>query len=309
MAVILVTGAAGQLGSEIKAVSRNYSGYEFVFADIDTLNLTDSEAVKNFIQINQPDWIINCAAYNSVDRAETDIETAFSVNALAVKNLADSIKGTEIKFIHLSTDYIFDSSANTPITETFAANPQSAYGRSKLEGEKYALLHNRTMIIRTSWLYSSFGNNFVKTMIRLGKEKEIVNVVFDQVGTPTNAADLAEALLFIVSRVIRNQIAFVAGIYNYSNEGVCSWYDFATEIMQEAGLKCKVNPILSKDFGSVVIRPSYSVLDKSKIKEDYGLAIPHWRKSLKKCIETFNTHGSLPPPPQGDLGVKFKEEV
>lgn len=285
MAAILVTGALGQLGSEIETASKNYSGYEFVFTDADTLDLTDPDAVRNFVSINQPDWIINCAAYNFVDKAENEPETAFFVNAKAVKNLAEAIEGTEIKLIHLSTDYVFDGSSNTPYNETAPPNPQSAYGRSKLEGEKYALLHNKTMIIRTSWLYSSFGNNFMKTMIRLGKEKESLNVVFDQVGTPTYAADLAEAILLIVSRVIRNQIAFVAGIYHYSNEGVCSWYDFAQEIMREAKLNCRINPILSKDFASAVKRPSCSVLDKNKIKEDYNLVIPHWRSSLKRCME------------------------
>lgn len=285
MAVILVTGASGQLGSEIKAASRNYSGYEFIFTDADNLDITDSIAVNDFISGNQPDWIINCAAYNFVDRAENDSENAIRINATAVKNLAESIRGTETRLIHVSTDYVFDGSSNTPYNENSAVNPQSVYGKSKLEGEKFALLHNGTMVIRTSWLYSAFGNNFMKTMLRLGKEKGSVNVVFDQVGTPTFAGDLAEAMLYIVSRVIRNQIAFVAGTFQYSNEGVCSWYDFATEIFLEAGLKCKVNPILSKDFSSTVKRPSFSVLDKSKIKEDYGLEIPHWRKSLLKCLE------------------------
>lgn len=285
MAVILVTGASGQLGSEIKAASRNYSGYEFIFTDADNLDITDSIAVNDFISGNQPDWIINCAAYNFVDRAENDSENAIRINATAVKNLAESIRGTETRLIHVSTDYVFDGSSNTPFNENSAVNPQSVYGKSKLEGEKFALLHNGTMVIRTSWLYSAFGNNFMKTMLRLGKEKGSVNVVFDQVGTPTFAGDLAEAMLYIVSRVIRNQIAFVAGTFQYSNEGVCSWYDFATEIFLEAGLKCKVNPILSKDFSSTVKRPSFSVLDKSKIKEDYGLEIPHWRKSLLKCLE------------------------
>ncbi|MBN2666084.1 MAG: dTDP-4-dehydrorhamnose reductase [Bacteroidales bacterium] len=285
MAVILVTGASGQLGSEIKAASRNYSGYEFIFTDADNLDITDTEAFNDFVVKNQPAWIINCAAYNFVDKAETDSENAFRINATAVKNLAESISGTETRLIHVSTDYVFDGSSNTPYNENSAVNPQSAYGKSKLEGERYALMHNGTMVIRTSWLYSSFGNNFMKTMLSLGREKESINVVFDQVGTPTYAADLAEAILFIVSRVIRNQIAFAAGTYHYSNEGVCSWYDFATEIFLEAGLKCKVNPILSKDFSSTVKRPFYSVLDKSKIKEDYELEIHHWRKSLLRCME------------------------
>ena len=308
MAVILVTGASGQLGSEIKAASGHYSGYEFIFTDTDNLDITDAEAVNEFIVKNQPDWIINCAAYNFVDKAENDSENAFRINSTAVKNLAESIRETETRLIHVSTDYVFDGSSNTPYNVNSEVNPQSVYGKSKLEGERFALLHNGTMVIRTSWLYSSFGNNFMKTMLRLGKEKESINVVFDQAGTPTYAADLAEAILYIISRVIRNQIAFVAGTYHYSNEGVCSWYDFATEIFLEAGLKCKVNPILSKDFPSTVKRPSYSVLDKSKIKEDYGLEIPHWRSSLKKCMEILNLKGAstrkqyLPPnPPKGGL--------
>jgi len=285
MAVILVTGASGQLGNELKVSSRNYFGYEFVFTDIDTFDITDEEAVKKRIKTIHPDWIINCVAYNLVDKAETDSVNAFKVNGQAVKNLVETIKGSECRLIHVSTDYVFDGNSTTPYNESSITNPQSIYGKSKLEGEKFALQHHGTMIIRTSWLYSSFGNNFVKTILKLGKEKESVNVVFDQTGTPTYAADLAETILSIVSRVIRNQIAFNAGIYNYSNEGVCSWYDFATEIINESGLKCKVKPILSKEYPMETKRPYFSVLDKSKIKENYGIQIPHWRESLKKCVK------------------------
>jgi len=285
MAVILVTGANGQLGNEIKVASKNYFGYEFIFTDIDELDISNEKAVKEIIISTHPDWIINCVAYNFVDKAETDNENAFKVNSLAVKNLAEMIKGTECRLIHISTDYVFDGNSNTPFNEHSIPNPQTVYGKSKLEGEKYALQHFGTMVIRTSWLYSSFGNNFVKTIIKNGKEKESLRVVFDQIGTPTFAADLAEIILLIVSGVIRNQFAFNAGIYHYSNEGVCSWFDFATEIIQEAGLQCNVNPILTKEFPSAVKRPYYSVLDKSKIKEDYGIKIPHWRTSLRKCMK------------------------
>ncbi len=285
MSVILVTGALGQLGNEIKVSSGNYFGYEFIFTDIDTLDITDDNAVKDIIIRTHPDWIINCVAYNFVDKAETDYDNAFKVNSLAVKNLAQAIKGSECRLIHISTDYVFDGKSTIPYNENSVTNPQSAYGRSKLEGENCALQHHATMVIRTSWLYSTFGNNFVKTILKHGNEKELLKVVFDQTGTPTYAADLADAILFIVSRVIRNQNAFNAGIYHYSNEGVCSWYDFATEIIQEAGLKCKVNPILSKEFHSAVKRPEYSVLDKSKIKENYGVEIPYWRTSLKRCMK------------------------
>jgi dTDP-4-dehydrorhamnose reductase len=285
MAVILVTGAAGQLGREIKEKSKNYFGYEFIFTDIDTLDLTDGSKVRDFISKNHCDWIINCAAYSFVEKAESEYDKALQINSYAVRNLVDSIRGTNSRLIHFSTDYVYDGSANTPYKETSPVNPLSAYGRSKLEGERSALMHPGTMIIRTSWLYSEFGNNFVKSILNKGKVNEPLNVVYDQVGTPTYAADLADAVLLIISKVIKNQIAFNAGMYHYSNEGVCSWYDLATEIINESGYKCKINPILSKDFPSTIKRPPYSVLDKSKIKENYGIEIPHWRSSLRKCIK------------------------
>jgi dTDP-4-dehydrorhamnose reductase len=285
MAVILVTGASGQLGNEIKRSSKNYFGYEFIFTDTDTLDITDGRKVREFISKNYCDWIINCAAYNYVEKAETEFDRAVQVNGYAVKNLVDSIKGTDSRLIHFSTDYVFDGKANVPYNEKSVTDPLSAYGKSKLEGERFALQHPSSMIIRTSWLYSEFGNNFVKSIINKGRVNDPLNVVFDQTGTPTYAADLADAVLLIISKVIRNEIAFNAGLYHYSNEGVCSWYDFATEIIRESGLKCKINPILTKDLTSIVQRPFYSVMDKSKIKENYGIEIPHWRSSLKRCIK------------------------
>jgi dTDP-4-dehydrorhamnose reductase len=285
MARILITGANGQLGNELKVVSKNFYGYEYIFTDIDTLDITSAEQAEEFIKKNRPDWIINCAAYNFVDKAESEPDKAMLINGTAVKNITEVIKGSECRFIHISTDYIYDGKSNVPYNEYVPANPSSAYGRSKLAGEKYALLHQGSMIIRTSWLYSSFGNNFVKTIIRHAKEKESLKVVFDQTGTPTYAADLAEAIMNIISGVIRNQIALNAGVYNYSNEGVCTWYDFATEIIKEAGLTCHVNPVLTKDYPSAAERPVYSVMDKSKIKDNYNLSIPHWRTSLQKCIK------------------------
>jgi len=285
MAVILVTGSAGQLGNELKLSSKNYPGYEFIFTDIDTLDITDKEALNETFKKNDPDWIINCVAYNFVDKAETDQENAFRINSMAPRNLSEAIKGTDCKLIHVSTDYVFDGCSTSPYNEISVTNPQSVYGRSKLEGEKNALLHPYTMIIRTAWLYSSFGNNFVKTILRLAGQKESIGVVFDQTGTPTYAADLADAILTIISKVIRNQSVFSAGIYNFSNEGVCSWYDFATEILNEKGSNCRINPILSKDFPSAAKRPAYSVLDKSKIKETYGIEIPHWRTSMQRCMK------------------------
>jgi dTDP-4-dehydrorhamnose reductase len=285
MAVILVTGANGQLGNELKVVSRNFYGYDFIFTDIDTIDLTNPIQVSELIKKSQPDWIINCAAYNLVDKAESEPEIAMSVNALAVKNIADVIHGSECRFIHISSDYVYDGKTSVPYNEISQTNPLSSYGRSKLAGEKYALLHSGTMVIRTSWLYSSFGINFVKTILRHAGEKPSLGVVFDQTGSPTYAADLAEAIMFIISGVIRNHFALKSGIYNYSNEGVCSWYDFAIEIINEAGLDCKVNPVLTKDYRQVANRPAYSVMDKNKIKENYGLFIPHWRRSLKLCLK------------------------
>ncbi len=285
MAIILVTGAAGQLGNELKVVSKNFYGYDFIFTDLDTLDLSNKEQTADYIKINRPDWIVNCAAFNLVDKAQSEPETAIEVNVTAVKNIVESIKGSEARFIHISTDYVYDGLANVPYNESVPANPASEYGKSKLAGEKYALQHHAAMIIRTSWLYSSFGNNFVKTIIRNSKEKESLKVVFDQTGTPTYAADLATAVMSIISGVIRNQFAFMPGIYNYSNEGTCTWYDFAVEIIKESGLKCLINPVLTKEYPLPAPRPVYSVMDKSKIKENYGLVIPHWRTSLEKCMK------------------------
>jgi len=285
MAVILVAGANGQLGNELKVASKSYYGYDFIFTDIDTLDLSSSSKTYEFIKDSKPDWIINCAAYNLVDKAESEPNAAVIVNSTSVKNITEAIKESECRFIHISTDYVYDGLSNVPYSEESVPNPSSAYGKSKLAGEKHALLHPGSMVIRTSWLYSSFGNNFVKTILRHGKEKESLRVVFDQTGTPTYAADLASAILNIISGVIRNQFTLKAGIYNYSNEGVCSWYDFAVEIIEEAGLNCNIVPILTKDYVLPAPRPAFSVMDKSKIKENYGLSIPYWRDSLIKCIK------------------------
>jgi dTDP-4-dehydrorhamnose reductase len=288
MAIILITGAKGQLGNELKVVSQKYFGYDFIFTDIDTLDITDPVKTTSFILKSRPDWIINCAAYNNVDKAENDYQAALLVNGIAVKNIADSLKDSTCRFIHISTDYVFDGSSSVPYNDSSPANPLSAYGRSKLEGEKAAVTHYGTMVIRTSWLYSSFGNNFVKTIIRLANEKDSLRIVSDQTGSPTYARDLAEAILQIVSGVIRNQLAFNAGIYNYSNEGVCTWYDFATAIIEEAGLSCQVLPILTAEYPADAKRPAYSVMNKAKIKDNFNITIPHWRTSLKKCIKELN---------------------
>ena len=285
MAIILVTGSSGQLGSELKIVSKNYPGYEFIFTDIPELDITGKKEVKKFITKNRPAWIINCAAYNSVDKAETESEKAMLINSDAVSYISEAIKGSECKFIHISSDYVFDGKSNIPYNENSIPAPLGAYGSSKFEGEKAALTHHGSMIIRTSWLYSSFGSNFVKTILKKARENDSLKIVYDQTGTPTYAADLAEAIMNIVAGAIRNQISFNTGIYHYSNEGVCSWYDFASEIVKESGIKCQVYPILTKDYPAAAQRPFYSVLDKSKIKENYNLEIPHWRSSLQICIK------------------------
>ena len=288
MAVILITGAKGQLGNELRIVSAKYFGYDFIFTDIDELDITDPVKTKEFIETKKPGWIVNCAAYNQVDKAESDVQNSLLINSTAVRNIASVIKDSTCRFIHVSTDYVFEGNSNVPYTESSPVNPLSAYGRSKLEGEKAALTHHATMVIRTSWLYSSFGNNFVKTIIRLAGQNDTIKIVSDQTGTPTYAADLAETIMYIIAGVIRNQLAFNSGIYHYSNEGTCSWYDFASAIVEETGLKCNVVPIMTSEYPTAAKRPVYSVMSKAKIRENYNVVIPHWRTSLQRCIKEIN---------------------
>ena len=279
---ILVTGANGQLGNELRKISGNFSGYRFFFTDVDELDITNPEAVYHFFETNEIQTVINCAAYTAVDRAESDEPAATLINATAVEYLANACNMADATLIHISTDYVYDGFACKPYSENHHTAPASVYGCSKLAGEKFALATPKSVIIRTSWLYSSFGNNFVKTMLRLGKERETLNVIFDQTGTPTYAADLAQVIMKIVKSSEQNNLK--TGIFHYSNEGVCSWYDFAHEIMQQAGLKCVVKPIETKDYPTPASRPHYSVLNKARIKADYGVIIPHWKDSLKRCI-------------------------
>jgi dTDP-4-dehydrorhamnose reductase len=285
MVTILVTGSMGQLGNELLLASKSYYGYEFIFTDIDKLDISDPVQTYKFIKTEKPDWIINCAAYTAVDKAESEKEKAFLINSTGVENIVNAIIGTDCKLIHISTDYVYNGKSNIPYSETDELDPASIYGKSKLSGEKHALLHPESLIIRTSWLYSSFGNNFVKTISKLIEEKEFVKVVYDQTGTPTYAADLATAILSIISSVIKNQSAFIPGIYNYSNEGVCSWYDLAVAICEESGTLCNVLPVLTEEYPLPARRPLYSVLNKKKIKETYDLMIPYWRVSLKECMK------------------------
>lgn len=288
MTTILVTGASGQLGSEIRERSARYSGYEFIFTDAGELDITDAAATAAFIAASQPTWVINCAAYTAVDRAEDEEALATKINAGGVENLVNALQGTGCRLIHISTDYVFDGNSPVPYTEDDTPSPASAYGRSKLAGEKAAMKWPDTMIIRTSWLYSSYGNNFVKTILSKAGSAQSLNVVFDQAGSPTYAADLAASIMDIISGVIRNSSNFVPGIFNYSNEGVCSWFDLAIEIVKEAGSPCAVLPVRSSAWPSRVKRPAYSVLDKTRIRENYNLRIPHWRTSLINCISKMN---------------------
>jgi dTDP-4-dehydrorhamnose reductase len=282
---ILVTGANGQLGSEIRKISGLFPEMEFNFTDVAELDITNPWTVADFLTVNKPDFLVNCAAYTAVDKAETDVSTATLLNATAVGILAEQSAEVGCKIIHVSTDYVFNGRGPRPYKEDDRVDPQSVYGKTKLEGETLCMKNNpESIIIRTSWLYSAFGNNFVKTMIRLGNEKTELGVIADQIGSPTNAADLARAILTIISSVISAEKPFAPGIYHYSNEGVASWYDFTKAIFEIAGISCLAKPIASEDYPSSVKRPPYSVMNKSKIKLIFGLQIPHWRDSL---IEYF----------------------
>ena len=288
MTTILVTGASGQLGSEIRERAGRFSGYNFVFTDVDKLDITDAGSTASFITELSPSWIINCAAYTAVDKAEDEEDKATLINGKGVENIVSALTGSDCRLIHISTDYIFDGNSPVPYSENDTPSPASAYGRSKLAGEKAAICWPQTMIIRTSWLYSSYGNNFVKTILGKAGSSQSINVVFDQAGSPTYAADLASAILEIISGIIQNRHNFIPGIFNYSNEGVCSWYDIANEIVIAAGSECKVMPVRSSAYPSKVKRPAYSALDKTRIKENYSLTIPHWRASLNNCISKIN---------------------
>lgn len=283
---ILVTGSNGQLGQSFRKISANYE-HEFVFTDVEELDITNEEQIDNYLGNKDLDCLINCAAYTAVDKAENDYDLALLLNTQAPYLLAKYTKKYKIRFIHISTDYVFDGKSSTPYTPQSIPNPKSVYGNTKLQGEKKILRCNKNAnIVRTSWLYSEFGNNFVKTMIKLGQTKSSINVVYDQIGTPTYATDLAEAIMKMLDR------SSLDNIYHFSNEGVCSWYDFAKKIMELNKLKCKVMPILSKDYPTVAKRPFYSVLDKSDIKASLHIEIPHWEDSLKKCL-TFMTEQSI----------------
>jgi dTDP-4-dehydrorhamnose reductase len=287
---ILVTGANGQLGSELKVLSATYTSYNFLFVTKDELAIDDIDAVKKYFDLQKIDHCINCAAYTAVDKAESEKERAFLINGEAVGNLAAVCKAHNTAFIHISTDYVFDGNATEPIKEDDPVDPIGVYGASKLKGEQLAFENNSgTIVIRTSWVYSSFGNNFVKTMLRLMKERESINVVNDQRGCPTYAADLADAIMQIIDK--RSIFNAQYSIFNYSNSGNITWYDFAVAIKELTGSKCVVNPIPTSQYPTPAKRPQYSVLDTSKIQQVFNVAVPEWKDSLQKCLFLLNTKG------------------
>jgi len=283
IATILVTGANGQLANEIKVLSFGYPQYQFLFTTKEELPIENIEALSSFFEKNKIGYCINCAAYTAVDKAEAEQEKAFLINATAVGELAHICREHQAKLIHISTDYVYDGSSTIPLTEQSRLAPINIYGLSKLKGEELSIRENAsTLIIRTSWVYSSFGNNFVKTMLRLFKEKDEINVINDQLGSPTYAANLAGVIMkFIEAKEAGNDFS---GIVNYSNRGVTTWYEFAEEIKMLVNSNCKINPIPTSSYKTPAKRPSYSVLDTSKIKELLHLEIPDWQESLKKCI-------------------------
>ncbi len=283
---ILVTGANGQLGNELRFLAPQYPEWQFYFTDVEELNLTKSGAAEEYVKDHPVNFIVNCAAYTAVDQAETDQDKAFLINTVAVDYLADAAKSVNACLIHVSTDYVFDGTKNTPYGEEDAAIPETVYGDTKYEGEKLLLYSDiNFVVIRTSWLYSSFGANFVKTMLKLGNEKESISVVYDQVGTPTYARDLAKAILEIIPKIDIQKDNPFQEIYHYTNEGVASWYDFASEIFRQKGIKCLVTPITTDEFPKPAKRPHFSVLSKAKIKRDFDLSIPHWVDSLKDMLK------------------------
>lgn len=281
---ILVTGSNGQLGNELRELASSFPQYEFIFTDVAELSITDSAAVDKMFQELKPAYLINCAAYTAVDKAESEKELNNQINGMAVGILASACQQTGTKLIHISTDYVFNGNASHPLTEDDEVDPVNAYGASKLLGEQLVFENNsQSIIIRTSWVYSFYGNNFVKTMRRLMKERESIGVVNDQVGSPTYAADLAQAVLQIISSG-----RWVPGIYNFSNEGVISWFDFANEIKRLIGSSCVVNPLSTEQFPTPARRPKYSVLNKTKIQQTFSIQLRDWKESLKKCINKLD---------------------
>jgi len=285
---ILVIGKSGQLGQSInKIVSNTQSNNEFVFVGRDQLDLSNENNVASYFESNDFDIIINCAAYTAVDKAESEVELANQVNHLGVKQLAQIANKQKAKLIHISTDYVFDGESDEPYLESNITNPINTYGKTKLAGEQAVLvaMQNGAIIIRTSWVYSEYGHNFVDTMLRLGKERDELNVVSDQIGSPTYAGDLARAILHIIQTEVFLNSSQETQIYHYSNEGICSWFDFAKEIFAFANIQCTISPIITEQYPTPAQRPTNTLMDKDKISQTFGVNIPYWKESLKTCIE------------------------
>ena len=290
MKKIVITGAQGQLSDCINDIIKQYKDIVTEFLSIDDLDITDSKAVLNYFNSNKYDFFVNCAAYTNVDKAESEMELAKFINAVGVRNLALSCKSQNATFIQISTDFIFDGKSSIPYLENDLPSPISVYGKTKKEGEDEIMKSlTKYYILRTSWLYSEYGHNFLKSMLRIGAEKSELNVIFDQIGTPTYAKDLACVILELIRKP--NPIEF--GIYNYSNEGVASWYDFATAIFEYSKMKTRVNPIRTEMYPTPAKRPPYSVLDKQKIKQKLNIDIPNWRKSLIACLNNIKKLESI----------------
>lgn len=283
---VLVTGTTGQLGGDIQSIAAHYPDFEFAFTDIHNLNITSKPDLESFFKNFKPEVFINCAAYTAVDKAETETDLAYKVNCEAVEYISELCFQYNTRLIHVSTDYVYDGLKNTPYKETDDANPVDHYAKSKYQGEQAILKQlNNAIIIRTSWLYSTHGHNFLKTMLRFGKERNQLNVVYDQVGTPTFALDLAYAILDMIPQLKEQKNS---EIYHFSNEGAVSWFDFAKAIMEMAKLSCRINPIESHQYPTPVKRPHYSVLSKDKIKTDFNVRVPYWKDSLAKALEIIN---------------------
>jgi dTDP-4-dehydrorhamnose reductase len=283
MITILITGAKGQLGNVFSILQYKFSGFRFVFTDIDRLDLRNRNSVHALVTAEKPDFIINCAAYTAVDKAENDPGAAFEINRDIPSTLSICASENHAVLLHLSTDYVFNGNSVIPYTEEDLPDPQSVYAKSKLAGEQEVLKEKNHIIIRTSWLYSAFGNNFVKTMLRLGKERKEIGVVADQIGSPTWAVDLATTILSVINTIDRTKMTF-GGIYHYSGEGMCSWYEFAEEIMRQAGLACRVKPLTTSEYPLPAKRPASSIMSKEKIRSVFKLEIPGWKESLAKAI-------------------------
>lgn len=293
MATVVVTGANGQVGRELQVLANHYPAFQFHFTSEKNLDVTDEEAVVRFFNEYPPDYCINAAAYTAVDQAEEEAAAAESVNAHAPLYLAKACAALDIPLLHYSTDYVYHNTLNRPLRETDETHPKGVYARTKLAGDQAALdAHKKVIVLRTSWVYSSFGHNFVKTMIRLGREREQLRVVYDQIGSPTYARSLARASLGILQQFEQGAVPADRqhGVYHYSNEGVCSWYDFAAAIFELQQIECTLAPILSRDFPTRAERPPFSLLDKSKFKQAFGFHIPHWRADLTEMLQAYARH-------------------